>query len=77
LFGLLIPELELVLPDPVLVLLPVVLELPGLAVPLEVPLDPAPLFAAPPPPGCSASRASPLGKRGRAQDERRYQYGGK
>jgi hypothetical protein len=39
-----------VLPDPVLVLLPVVLELPGLAVPLEVPLDPAPLFAAPPPP---------------------------
>jgi hypothetical protein len=39
-----------VLPDPVLVLLPVVLELPGLAVPLEVPLEPAPLFAAPPPP---------------------------
>jgi hypothetical protein len=39
-----------VLPDPVFVLLPVVLELPGLAVPLEVPLDPAPLFAAPPPP---------------------------
>jgi hypothetical protein len=42
LLGLLIPGLELVLPDPVLAPLPVVVELPSPAVPLEVPLEPAP-----------------------------------